>query len=180
MPDDPTLQPPPDSSSPWPDEELEQLLARLYPQLRQILARHRVPFDDADDVLQDALLVLLRKAHQVRNPEAYLVTTLQYRCRMYWRARAHQRSLRAEQELLEEVAVPGPLPQQCATQRLDLERCLASLPAPARRLVRLRYGLGYTARELAPLLGLSVDAVRQRSVYARRRFSADLRHAELP
>ncbi len=156
------------------DRELEELLVRLSPRLKSILARYRVPFQDAEDLLQDALTLLWRKAGDLRDPEAYLVTTLQYRCQMYWRSHGRRRLEVVESELLEALAAPQPPAQENAALRHDLSRELAALPPRSRRLVRLRYGLGLTVREAAERLDAPAEAVRQRSIHARTLFARRL------
>jgi RNA polymerase sigma factor (sigma-70 family) len=139
--------------------------------LRAILGRHRIPFEDAEDLMQDALVLLLRKHGTLRNPDAYLCITLQFRCRMYWRDRNRRRQETVAAEHLEDLSEPEPPIQERVALGRDLRRLLADLPRNARRLICLRYGLGYTAREVAQYLGASPDAVRQRSTYARGLFT---------
>ena len=131
-------------------------------------------------MVQDALVLLIRKTDQLRDPEAYLLSTLRFRCRMYWRTRRRQRHLSVESDLLEALAQPQSPEQESAALRHDLDRLLAALPPRPRRLVRLRYGLGYTAREVAARTGLTPDAVRQRSTYARGLFTRQAARLDLP
>lgn len=152
---------------------------RVGPRLRTILARYRIPFEDAEDLIQDALLLLVRKGTSLRNPEAYLRITLQFRCLMYWRSRSRQRQETVAMDLLEALADPQPPNQESAALRHDLRRLLASLPDKARQLIRLRYGLGYTAREVARHLDAPPDAIRQRSTYARNMFARHMASLDL-
>ena len=156
------------------DDHLEEMLNRIGARLHAILGRNRIPFEDAEDLMQDALLLLVRKRDTLRNPEAYLCTTLQYQCLMYWRRRGRQRQEAVARELLEDLAEPQAPSQEATVLRHDLRRLLADLPCKARQLICLRYGMGYTAREVAPHLGTSPDAVRQRSTYARNLFARRL------
>ena len=66
---------------------LAEVLERVGPKLRRILFRYRIPARDADDLLQETLLVLVSKQESVRNPEAWLQATLSNRCVLYWRRR---------------------------------------------------------------------------------------------
>ncbi len=157
-----------------PNHTIEELLVRLKPRLRSILGRYRIPFQDAEDLVQDALLLLVRKIEDLRDPEAYLLTTLQFRCRMYWRSQGLRRQEAVAAERLEDLAQPLPPAQDKVVLRQDLARLLADIPPRPRKLIRLRYGLGYTSREVAERLGAAPEAVRQRSLYARSLFAASI------
>jgi RNA polymerase sigma factor (sigma-70 family) len=162
-----------------PSDPLEHLLDRVASRLRAILARFRIPVEDAEDLVQDALLLLVRKGATLRSPEAYLCTTLHYRCLMYWRRRRRERQETVTLDVLETLAEPQEPTQESAVLRRDLQKLLAALPGKARRLIRLRYGLGYTAREVAQRLNAPPDAIRQRSTYARGLFTRGLAHLDL-
>ncbi|MCB1033658.1 MAG: sigma-70 family RNA polymerase sigma factor [Acidobacteria bacterium] len=149
----------------------EELLRRTAPRLRAILGRYRIPHPDGEDLLQDALVLLVRQGEKLRDPEAYLVSTLRFRCLMFWRSHGRRRQEVVEAAALESLAEPQPPAQETASLRHDLRRILAGLSPPRRRLIRLRYGLGYTVREVAEQLGATPEAVRQRSIQARSLFA---------
>jgi RNA polymerase sigma factor (sigma-70 family) len=157
---------------------VDEHLQELKPRLKAILGRYRIPPQDAEDLLQDALLLLIRKVPTLRDPKAYLLTTLKYRCQMYWRNRGRQRQEAVHSDHLEAVAKPQAPSQEAAVLRHDLGRVLADLPPRPRRLIRLRYGLGYTAREVAEHMGVKTDAIRQRSTHARNLFARHLSRHE--
>ncbi|MCH9650378.1 MAG: sigma-70 family RNA polymerase sigma factor [Deltaproteobacteria bacterium] len=163
-----------------PSQTIEEVFVRLEPRLRSILGRYRIPFQDADDLLQDALLLLIRKIEELRCPEAYLLTTLQYRCLMYWRGRQRRKDEGVTTELLEDLAQPQAPSQDRALLRHDLSRLWAALPPKTRKLIWLRYGLGYTSREVAEHLGDAPEAIRQRSIYARNLYAASMNRHNLP
>ena len=162
-----------------PGDGLEKLLARLDARLRSILGQYRIPHQDAEDLLQDAFVLLIRNEERLRDPEAYLLTTLQYRCRMYWRNRGRQRHETVASDLLEDLAGGQAPSQESAALQHDLSRLLADLPPRPRRLIHLRYGLGYTAREVAEQLGTSPDSIRQQSTHARSLFVRCLNRYQL-
>lgn len=162
-------------------DAIPELLMTLKPRLKTILARFRIPGQDAEDLLQDALLLLVRNRHHLRDPAAYLLSTLQYRCRMYWRQHRRRRQLGVDDRLLEQLAPAlRPSGQEAAEVRSDLLRQLATLEPGARRLVLLRYALGYTIRETADQVGLTRDSVRQRARYARNQLARRLAEAGRP
>ncbi len=161
------------------EKQAEDLLRRIAPRLRAILARHRIPHPDGEDLLQDALVLLIRKGDTLRNPEAYLISTLQYRCLMFWRSHARRRQEATESATLEALAKPQPPAQEAAGLRHDLRRVLADLPPGRRRLIHLRYNLGYTVREVAAQLEAEPEAVRQRSIQARSLFAQEINRHKL-
>lgn len=166
---------------PSPTDSIAELLDDLKPRLRTILARFRIPAQDAEDVLQDSLLLLVRNRHRLRDPGAYLLSTLQFRCRMYWRHRRQDRHVGTTDRVLEQLAPPvRPTDQAAVELRRDLQRQLATLEPGARRLVLLRYALGYTNRETAEQVGLPSDSVRQRARYARNQLARRLAAASRP
>ena len=63
---------------------------------------------------------------------------------------------------------PGPVllrahgPEVVVTRREALDRAVAALPDERRALVVLRYWLGYTPAEIAPIVGLPVGTVHSR------------------
>ncbi|MCB1057615.1 MAG: sigma-70 family RNA polymerase sigma factor [Acidobacteria bacterium] len=178
---DPKTSPEPASREPPPTDPITELLQVLKPRLKTILARFRIPRQDAEDVLQDSLLLLVRRHAGLRDPAAYLLSTLQYRCHMYWRHRRRDRLLDIGDQLLEHLAPPMRAADQAAVEaRRDLGRQLATLEPGARRLVLLRYALGYTNRETARRLGLPHDSVRQRARYARNLLARRLAAADRP
>lgn len=161
------------------DGPLAELLVQLEPRIQAILGRYRIPRQDGEDLVQDSLVLLLRKASFLRNPTAYFLTTLQFRCRMYWRSRGRRRQEPMADETLENLAGAQAPTQEAALLRRDLDRLLGGLPPRQQSLIRLRYGLGYTAREVAERWGLEPDSVRQRSTHARGVFARHLSRHDL-
>lgn len=156
------------------------LLKRLRPGFRTLLARHRIPFQDAEDLVQDIVLQLVRKGEEVEDPASYLWISLHYRCLMYWRQKHGRSDEPMEMEELEELAEPVEAVQHHHLQlRHDLGRSLRLLRPRLRRLVCLRYGLGYTAREVAEQLGEERRHIKCRSIYARGAFIRKMREMDL-
>lgn len=140
---------------------LEEILARIEPKLKRVLFRHRIPAQDADDLLQETFLILISKAGSIRNPEAWILATLANRCIIYWRryrSRLWDQVDTAILELLADVETPT---QEQEELRYDLDALLADLPDRCRSLLRLRYGLGCTAAEMAERLGYCKSSIRK-------------------
>jgi RNA polymerase sigma factor (sigma-70 family) len=146
------------------EADLAGLLRRLSPALEAILRRFRIPPDDADDVVQQALLQYVRKRSQVRAPEPWLRGALRNECRMYWRSRTRSLTVTVDQALLDVVAGSSEEPERAILRR-SLGRWVALLPYNCRSLLRLRYTLELDVQEIAARSGYrpsSVDKVTRR------------------
>ena len=139
-----------------PVEPLEELALRLRPRLEQILGQYRIPAQDAEDLLQTALIATLRNWGMLADPEGWLIRTVVNQCLMYHRSRR-----RRPEESLEDTIdlLPVPSPEQRIAERQDLERRLAKLPEQCRQLFRLRFVYGFNAKEVAELTGRKVSSV---------------------
>jgi RNA polymerase sigma-70 factor (ECF subfamily) len=151
---------------------LEAHRARLYASALTILG-HRAP---AQDAVQDAFLVALRRIGDLREPAAiggWLHTIVRNECRM---------RLRAARE------IPGAIPVQVGTDRYEvddaLERLalrdwlwttLEALPEDLRATVMLRYFTRHSAYiEIAAILGIPIGTVRSRLNQAKGRLAEAL------
>jgi RNA polymerase sigma factor (sigma-70 family) len=143
------------------EHSLEDLLDRMQPRLRRVLARYRIPSQDAEDLLQETFLILVTKWGTIRNTEAWLLATLSNRCIIYWRkARSRLWDLvdATLLELLSEAEAPE---QQQADLRFDLDTLLARLPDRCRAILQLRYGLGCSTSEAAERTGYCKSSIRK-------------------
>ncbi len=145
-----------------PDVEspIEGMLERLQPRLRGVLARFKIPHQDAEDLLQQALLTYLHKRDTIQDTESWLLGTLRNRCLMYWRARRRKVYRTVDSAILESVAEPRPPAQEIADFCHDLDLVIGRLPPRCRSLLRLRYRLGCEPPEAAERLGY-----RRSSIY---------------
>ncbi|HRC87527.1 MAG TPA: sigma-70 family RNA polymerase sigma factor [Thermoanaerobaculia bacterium] len=156
----------PTLSSPAPtsareDRNFDQFLREVQPKLAQILARYRIPAQDAEDVLQETLLTYVHKYDEVRNPEAWLVVTLRNRCLIYWRRKRKQFYQAVDTAILELLSEPEAPSQQRAELHYDLERLIAHLPDRCQSLLKLRYGLGCSSIEVADRMGYRQSSIRK-------------------
>jgi RNA polymerase sigma factor (sigma-70 family) len=145
--------------------------------------------DVSRDVAQDVLLVAWRDLRKLREPASFLPWL-----RQITRNRAHhvlRSRVRARRIVAEPTAGPGGadlderLARACAAplapevlvaeeQRTRLAAAIDALPDEAREVVTLYYREGQSARQVADLLGLREDAVKQRLSRARQRLRAAL------
>jgi RNA polymerase sigma-70 factor (ECF subfamily) len=133
------------------------------------LAR-RYAADDAEDVVQEALLRAWRHRHKCRTPSAPLPWLLTITRNEALRRR------RRRMDPLDEVAEPAD-PSAAeeiarAGVRVDVARALRRLSKAERRLVVLRYLLDWSNADVAEHLGIPEVTVRVRLHRARRRLRA--------
>lgn len=139
-----------------PARSLATALAQARPACARVLARFRIPPADAEDLIQDAVVLLLRRSEPVERPERWLPKVVAHLCLHYWRARRRRpvESLDVHPEPAGHADGEGR-----ALARHDLDRALATLPLRARRLLLLRHVEGFSARETAARLGYSAQSV---------------------
>ena len=142
-------------------ESLDQLLRRLRPRLKQVLGRYRIPAHDAEDLVQEALISTIQKWEVIQDPEAWLLVTLRNRCVVYWRKRRNNLYNSVDTAILELLSEPVAAPQEKAELLWDLNNLLDELPPRCRKLLRLRYGLGFDSSEVAERMGYHPSSVRK-------------------
>jgi RNA polymerase sigma-70 factor (ECF subfamily) len=146
---------------PVADVSVEALVEKLQPQLKRILARYRLPPEDAEDILQQSLLDLVYKRKTLFNPEAWLLATVRNRSIIYWRRRRTRNYEAVDASVLEALAPVEAPSQGQAALRCDLERALERLPPRYQALLKLRYALGYKPAEVADRLGYQASSIRK-------------------
>jgi len=137
------------------------LLSRLEPEIRRLLVRFRVPAQDAEDLLQDTLVVYLTKRSSITAPGAWVLSALRNRCLVYWRTRRRRLLEAIDDTILEQVAGPAPDAYGRSDLAHDLSGALSHLPNRCRSVLRLRYGLECDSSEIASQLGYQPGTIRQ-------------------
>ena len=143
------------------DRPFEALLRSCREEMVRILARYRVPQEDAEDLLQETFVALVFKWQSIRNPEAWLLSTLRNRCTLYWRTRRQDLFEAVDSALLDAFAVPQEPPQSQTELRHDLNLAISRLPDRYQDLLRLRYGLGCKSSEVAEKMGEGSQEIRK-------------------
>ncbi len=141
------------STAPEAAPALEGMLERIRPGAIGMLRRYRIPEDDSEDILQEALLIFILRSPTVDEPEKWLLGTLRNRCLMYWRDRRRNSFLTVNSSLLEGAADPRLSLQERLSLLRDLKKLLARLPPRYQRVLEVRYLQGHTAAETARRLG---------------------------
>jgi RNA polymerase sigma factor (sigma-70 family) len=133
---------------------------------------------DADDAVQDAMLVAVRRLGDLRDPAAsgpWLRTVVRNEARMRLRARRPERPLTGADL---DVRAPEPTPEEVldgVALRDWVWAAVETLSEPLQVVVLLRYFSGVTSyRQLAAVCGVPVGTVRSRLSEARRRLATAL------
>ncbi|MEO8277204.1 MAG: RNA polymerase sigma factor [Thermoanaerobaculia bacterium] len=142
-------------------DEVPQLVERLAPEFARLFSFFRIPAQDAEDLLQDALVLFITKRPQIVTPDGWLIGTLRYRCLLYWRKRRRRLIEAVDETLLMELSGGSPPEQENDDLGRDLSGAIGQLPDRCRSLIRLRYGLGCDDPEVAQRLGYSPTGIRK-------------------
>lgn len=132
---------------------LEEVIARIRPAAIGMLHRYRIPEDDFEDILQEALLIFILRQPEVDEPQKWLLGTLRNRCLMYWRQRRRSSFLTVNSALLEAAPDPRMSRQERASLLRDLRKLMARLPKKHRLVLETRYLQGLSPAETARRLG---------------------------
>ncbi len=135
------------------------LLNEVRPEAVKILGRHRIPHQDAEDILQDAFLAYLERQDSIRDPEAWLQGTLRNRCRRYWRERRYKRYVCLDQAL-ENLLGCGRAPaQEEVERRHDVRQVIREVSSVCREAIELRYYRGLSFEDTARRLGYKPSGI---------------------
>lgn len=122
---------------------------------------------DADDLVQDSFLAVLRRPGRDKLAPGYLKQTMRNRAREVWRLDRRRRA-REETVARAEAQVQAPDELLAREELLSLlEDELARLPEDLRVPLSLRYGEGLGSSEIGQRLGLAAATVRGRLSRAR-------------
>lgn len=149
----------PDQTQQEAQEAIVSLLERVRPKLQRVLARYRIPQQDAEDLLQETLLSLVTSWGTVRDREGWLIGVLRFRCANYWRGRKRSLCEFVDETLLEALAGPQPARGCDLELARDVGKAVSHLPARCQDLFQLRYNLGCTPRETATRLGYCESSI---------------------
>lgn len=144
-------------------ETLQELLRQLRPRIQQIFRSYHIPSSDAEDLLQDVLVVALRKWDSIHVKDAWLVGTLRNKCLRYRRRQQEDRLQIMDLPALEGLCEPLPPLQEHAERRLDLATLAGGLGRRHREILWLRYGLGLSNAEIAERTGYRGSSIRKLS-----------------
>ena len=115
---------------------------------------------DAGDALEDMIVVLFEKIHQLRDPNAFAAwsrTILRNCCRQIQRSRT--RIIPVESVELDGYTGDASL---AVMENMVLQSGMAALDPLHREVIRLRYYLDYDYQTIARMVGIPVGTVRSR------------------
>ncbi|MFQ5526421.1 MAG: sigma-70 family RNA polymerase sigma factor [Thermoanaerobaculia bacterium] len=141
-----------------PDEAFAELMSGIKPTAIRICRRYRIPPQDAEDLMQQALIALLDVRFEVEDPQAWLAGTLRNQCLMYWRRRRRCLYKAIDTAILDELADPTTQHQTIELNH-DLGRVIGRLPSRCKSVLELRYGMGCEPRETAERLGYRSSSI---------------------
>lgn len=137
-------------------------------------------FAASEDIAQEVFITAWRRMGQLRNPDSFLPWVRQTtRHRAYNWLRDHRRedrSAHAQDKLVataSQLQAPPEAVQEDERQQL-LNQALMALTADLREVVILYYREGQSVAQVARLLDLSTDAVKQRLSRARKHMRTDV------
>lgn len=139
----------------------EDLLRQIRPTALKILARHKIPAQDAEDLLQDTFLAFVERQGEVRDPAAWLQGTLRNRCRLYWRWRRHHRFVCLDKAMEAVLGRNEPPTQEQVERRRDVERVIQDVSAVCREAIELRYFEGLSFEDTARHLGYRPSGIHK-------------------
>jgi len=145
---------------PQVESSLEGFLKKVRPRLKTLFAHYRIPLQDTEDILQQAMVVMIYHHREgIRDPEAWLLGTVRNKCLLYWREQRRKLYDSVDAAVLDAMAEPLEPAQEGADLRRDLASALEHLPERCRSLLSLRYRQGYNPAELAERLGYSPASI---------------------
>lgn len=149
-----------------PDEEFSQYAGSRWPQLVRSAVFLGARPADAEDVAQGVLAQVWRSWHRVsqaEDPDAYvyrmLVNHLNSLRRRRW-VGEQPTDQHTSHALVDQTA---PAPDGAVTERDQVLRVLAALPAEQRQVLVLRYIADLSERQAAAALGVATGTVKSRA-----------------
>ncbi|HVT60381.1 MAG TPA: sigma-70 family RNA polymerase sigma factor [Thermoanaerobaculia bacterium] len=130
------------------------------PALPKLFSKNRVALADAEDIMQEAMVVMVRRWEEIKQPERYLFGTVWRLMQVLIRRRLREKWVELDEELLGEAALVSSAARSVEA-REDARRLLALLPERAGLIVEMRYGQELSEREIAAVLKLAVSGVRK-------------------
>jgi RNA polymerase sigma factor (sigma-70 family) len=142
-------------------EELPVIVDRMRPRLKAIFCRYRLTPEDAEDVLQTAMLRALVRWDEIRDKERWLYGTV---CRMScgcWRSAWKRDVVSMDPQDLEWLGGCADPPQERCDRMADVERACRQLSRRQGRVLVLRHAHGLRVAEVAAAVGIQPVSVRK-------------------
>jgi RNA polymerase sigma-70 factor, ECF subfamily len=152
-------------------EAFRELYLAYHRRLARFLMRMTFRHDVIDEVINDTLLTVWRKAADFRGESqaSTWIVGIAYR-----RALKALRVTHAVRALDAEYASPASDPHSLDEERQWLDRALAELPLEQRMVLELSYLLGHSCEEIASIMQCPVNTVKTRMFHAREKLRRSL------
>lgn len=118
--------------------------------------RFGIAVEDAEDLLQETAIALLRQRNYVRDPDRFVSAVFRNRCIRFVESRRVRREVFSEAALLDAMGVETP---EQIDRRLALRKAFEEISSPCRRLLCAYYVEGQSLREAARRLSLAYSSV---------------------
>jgi RNA polymerase sigma-70 factor (ECF subfamily) len=156
-------------------EQFEQLYRRYHQRLGRFLRRYTTRRDLIDDVVNDTMWIVWRKAGEFRGESrvSTWISGIAYRC-MLKALRGAGPAHEASEPVDAHDGLAHPEPAHGEARELNdwVASGLRSLPEEQRMTLELAYFFGHSCEEIAEVMGCAVGTVKSRMFHARVR----LRH----
>jgi RNA polymerase sigma factor (sigma-70 family) len=143
---------------PRDQEDLVEVLRRSRSVLKALFRRYAVDPADAEDILQEAALVVLIRWESIEEPDAFLFGVVKRQISRLARKRRVENSVQFDDMVVQELAVD--CPQVAVDAEQDARKLLARLPERCRRIVEMRYCDELSSQEIASMLQCPAGSVR--------------------
>jgi RNA polymerase sigma-70 factor (ECF subfamily) len=151
------------------------LYLRHHRRLARFLTRFTKRYADAEEIINDTLLIVWQRALEFRNASSVStwITGIAYRraLNMIRRASIHERAMRLHTTEAESTFSDD---AQAMEQRQLLDSGLAQLPLEQRLVVEFAYYLDHSCEEIAEIMECPVNTVKTRMFNARRKLRSIL------
>jgi|GEM_PF-3277439 len=142
--------------------ELERFVERSYAELLHFV-RSKMPEQDAQELVQDSLAVLVEKRDQVENLRAFTFAVVKNKLRQYYakKKRGGMLDILVDMEELMPMSVMSTRLSIRVARSNDLEVAMQKLPRRQYEIFELRYAHGLTIEETAEVLDTSTATVKR-------------------
>ena len=151
------------AEAPPPTEQFAEAILLEAPQRQKLLGYARSRFgitsDDAEDILQDTALELLRQRDYVQSPNGFLFAVFRLRCVRFVEMQRARREIFAGTYLLE--AVPHHVGPEKVDRGVALRQALGEISSTCRRVLSAYYVQGQSLRETAQDTALTLSGVHK-------------------
>ncbi|MCJ7842696.1 RNA polymerase sigma factor [Lederbergia sp. NSJ-179] len=140
---------------------LEELVCRYYDEIFYYIYRLGSPYEETKDLTQEVFIAMMKalpKYKEQGNFKAWLYKIAYNRAMNHFRQHKHSVSFSAEQENLK---IGLDISEQLVNQSL-VKELLNSLPKKQSSTLILKYYHGFTAVEIAKIMGTSTPTVKSR------------------